>query len=285
MKKISLLTDLIKGSMKAKFITGAIIIVIVTSGAYLVMKANEGAVAEPNYDNQEVTSLEEITGSKEKAEEIVKINESNDPEKTIKVDGNTAPEETSIEKKEIQTKSSNKDGGTTPSTPNAPSTTETQNLAETQKPTENPPTTTIDNNYSSFTYDWNIGRNSGYMGGNNDYASMFNQLSSKSTYSAFVSEVNKAVQVVTQGAYVETVKAKFLNKVYNGKTITNVEFKYYTVPFMDNGEMVTDQYPYLQKQGVENFSGPNFSTVLACYGLVSDNGELSRFVQCTVYFN
>ena len=118
----------------------------------------------------------------------------------------------------------------------------------------------------------------------NDYSSEFSQLSSQSTVSSFNNEVNKAVQSLTQGAYEETVKSKFLNKVYNGKyLITNVSIQKYSVPILINGSLVADPYAELRKQGVENLPGGLFSAVVGNYGLVSDSDN-DYFVRVIVSF-
>ena len=125
---------------------------------------------------------------------------------------------------------------------------------------------------------------SGYVGGYNDYVSKFSALSSKSTVSSFNSEVNKAVQVLTQGAYEETVKNRFLNKVYNDQyLITGVTIERYSVPIFIGDELVTDPYSELVKQGIENTPGGLFATVVGNYGLVSDS-ENDYFVKVTVQF-
>ena len=125
---------------------------------------------------------------------------------------------------------------------------------------------------------------SGYVGGSNDYDSKYSALSSKSTVSSFVGEVNKAVQSLTQGAYEDTVKSRFLNKVYNGKyLITGVTIERYSVPIFIGDELVTDPYAEIVKQGAENTPGGLFATVVGNYGLVSDS-ENDYFVKLTVQF-
>lgn len=139
--------------------------------------------------------------------------------------------------------------------------------------------------FNGFSYSLSSeGHDTTYVGGDNNYASMFSQLSSKSTVSSFVSEANRAVQVLTQGAYEDKVKAKFMNKVYNGKyLVTGVSISRYSVPVIDNGELVTNPYSYLVNQGVENLPGGLFTTVVGKYSLVSDDG-IDRFVRIVIQF-
>lgn len=140
--------------------------------------------------------------------------------------------------------------------------------------------------FNGFSYNLSSeGMQSGYVGGDNNYASKFSALSSKSTVSSFVGEANKAVQALTQGAYDEKVKAKFMNKVYDGKyLITGVSITRYTVPVIDNGELVVDPYSYLVRQGVEDLPDGLFATVVGNYGDLNGQEGYDSFVRIVIQF-
>lgn len=140
--------------------------------------------------------------------------------------------------------------------------------------------------FNGFSYNLDTeGYKSGYIGGNNDYSSRYSVLSSKSTVSSFVSEANKAIQSLTQGAYDDKVKSKFMNKLYNGKyLITGVSINRYTVPIIDNGELVVDPYPYLVNQGIENLPSGLFATVVGNYGDLNGQEGYDSFVRIVIEF-
>ena len=128
----------------------------------------------------------------------------------------------------------------------------------------------------SFNYD--------YIGGYNNFASEFYQLSSKSTVSSFNSYVNTAVGALAQGASESGVKSQFLNKVYNNKyLITDVTIERFKVANMINGEVVFDQFSEAIKQGALNTPGGLFSSVIGNYALINDDDNI-YYVKVTVKF-
>lgn len=140
-----------------------------------------------------------------------------------------------------------------------------------------------DNSFKGFYY--SIGKDgSSYdkVGGENDYAAMFPQVSNKSTVKGLVPDVNRAVQVLTQGAYESKVKSKFLGKTYNGKKIVDVQIQYYEIPCLTGNEL-TDMNKELKKRGAFNTPGGQFASVLGEYTPMNDS--LEGFVKCTVILN
>ena len=139
--------------------------------------------------------------------------------------------------------------------------------------------------YEAFNgFNYNGSYASGYVGGYNNFASEFHQLSSKSTVSSFNSYVNTAVGALAQGASESVVKSQFLNKVYNNKyLITDVNIERFKVPNMINGEVIFDQFSEAIKQGALNTPGGLFSSVIGDYALVSDDDNI-HYVKVTVKF-
>lgn len=173
-----------------------------------------------------------------------------------------------------QTKPSNS-GSSSSSTPSAPS---PSNPAPSAPAPSKP-------QYEAFNgFNYNGSYASGYVGGYNNFASEFHQLSSKSTVSSFNSYVNTAVGALAQGASESVVKSQFLNKVYNNKyLITDVNIERFKVPNMINGEVIFDQFSEAIKQGALNTPGGLFSSVIGDYALVSDDDNI-HYVKVTVKF-
>lgn len=165
----------------------------------------------------------------------------------------------------------------TPSTP-TPSTPAPSNPTP-SSPTPSKPQYEAFNGFNykgSFNYD--------YIGGYNNFASEFSQLSSKSTVSSFNSYVNTAVGALAQGASESGVKSQFLNKVYNNKyLITDVTIERFKVANMINGEVVFDQFSEAIKQGALNTPGGLFSSVIGNYALINDDDNI-YYVKVTVKF-
>lgn len=175
---------------------------------------------------------------------------------------------------------SNNTGSSSSSTPSAPA---PSNPAP-SNPTPSAPAPSKPQ-YEAFNgFNYNGSYASGYVGGYNNFASEFYQLSSKSTVSSFNSYVNTAVGALAQGASESVVKSQFLNKVYSNKyLITDVNIERFKVPNMINGEVIFDQFSEAIKQGALNTPGGLFSSVIGDYALVSDDDNI-HYVKVTVKF-
>lgn len=180
-----------------------------------------------------------------------------------------------------QTKPSNT-GSNNSSTPSAPAPSNPAPAPSNPAPSAPAPSKPQYEAFNGFNYNGSYA--SGYVGGYNNFASEFHQLSSKSTVSSFNSYVNTAVGALAQGASESVVKSQFLNKVYNNKyLITDVNIERFKVPNMINGEVIFDQFSEAIKQGALNTPGGLFSSVIGDYALVSDDDNI-HYVKVTVKF-
>lgn len=180
-----------------------------------------------------------------------------------------------------QTKPSNS-GSSSSSTPSAPAPSNPAPAPSNPAPSAPAPSKPQYEAFNGFNYNGSYA--SGYVGGYNNFASEFHQLSSKSTVSSFNSYVNTAVGALAQGASESVVKSQFLNKVYNNKyLITDVNIERFKVPNMINGEVIFDQFSEAIKQGALNTPGGLFSSVIGDYALVSDDDNI-HYVKVTVKF-
>lgn len=177
---------------------------------------------------------------------------------------------------------SNSTGSSSSSTPSAPAPSNPAPAPSNPAPSAPAPSKPQYEAFNGFNYNGSYA--SGYVGGYNNFASEFHQLSSKSTVSSFNSYVNTAVGALAQGASESVVKSQFLNKVYNNKyLITDVNIERFKVPNMINGEVIFDQFSEAIKQGALNTPGGLFSSVIGDYALVSDDDNI-HYVKVTVKF-
>lgn len=177
---------------------------------------------------------------------------------------------------------SNNTGSSSSSTPSAPAPSNPAPAPSNPAPSSPAPSKPQYEAFNGFNYNGSYA--SGYVGGYNNFASEFHQLSSKSTVSSFNSYVNTAVGALAQGASESVVKSQFLNKVYNNKyLITDVNIERFKVPNMINGEVIFDQFSEAIKQGALNTPGGLFSSVIGDYALVSDDDNI-HYVKVTVKF-
>ena len=177
---------------------------------------------------------------------------------------------------------SNNTGSSSSSTPSAPAPSNPAPAPSNPAPSAPAPSKPQYEAFNGFNYNGSYA--SGYVGGYNNFASEFHQLSSKSTVSSFNSYVNTAVGALAQGASESVVKSQFLNKVYNNKyLITDVNIERFKVPNMINGEVIFDQFSEAIKQGALNTPGGLFSSVIGDYALVSDDDNI-HYVKVTVKF-
>lgn len=177
---------------------------------------------------------------------------------------------------------SNSTGSSSSSTPSSPAPSNPAPAPSNPAPSAPAPSKPQYEAFNGFNYNGSYA--SGYVGGYNNFASEFHQLSSKSTVSSFNSYVNTAVGALAQGASESVVKSQFLNKVYNNKyLITDVNIERFKVPNMINGEVIFDQFSEAIKQGALNTPGGLFSSVIGDYALVSDDDNI-HYVKVTVKF-
>lgn len=177
---------------------------------------------------------------------------------------------------------SNNTGSSSSSTPSSPAPSNPAPAPSNPAPSAPAPSKPQYEAFNGFNYNGSYA--SGYVGGYNNFASEFHQLSSKSTVSSFNSYVNTAVGALAQGASESVVKSQFLNKVYNNKyLITDVNIERFKVPNMINGEVIFDQFSEAIKQGALNTPGGLFSSVIGDYALVSDDDNI-HYVKVTVKF-
>lgn len=203
---------------------------------------------------------------------------SNNPSNNSQANSSTNNGSTNAGQTKPSNSGSNNTGSSSSSTPSAPAPSTPSNPAPSAPAPSKP-------QYEAFNgFNYNGSYASGYVGGYNNFASEFHQLSSKSTVSSFNSYVNTAVGALAQGASESVVKSQFLNKVYNNKyLITDVNIERFKVPNMINGEVIFDQFSEAIKQGALNTPGGLFSSVIGDYALVSDDDNI-HYVKVTVKF-
>lgn len=247
------------------------------------------------------STTEEVKDSTEesKKEEPAEVKE----ESKVNGSTNSSPSNSSSNSSSVSNNSSNNsqansstNNGSTNASQTKPSNTGSNNTGSSSSSTPSSPAPAPSNpapsapapskpQYEAFNgFNYNGSYASGYVGGYNNFASEFHQLSSKSTVSSFNSYVNTAVGALAQGASESVVKSQFLNKVYNNKyLITDVNIERFKVPNMINGEVIFDQFSEAIKQGALNTPGGLFSSVIGDYALVSDDDNI-HYVKVTVKF-
>lgn len=303
MKKIKLV-EIITGSLKAKIMTGVIVTTVVGGASIAVVNHMQNSRKAVQKDKQiEVTETKDTKNEDTKesklqaktSEEIFKEAE----EKAIK-EGKTIEEAKAIAANEVKKAKENGSSNSSSSNSNISNLSSSSSNSKSSGGSSNgstssgsgstQPSTPSKPTYPAFTgFSYSLtgdGRQSGYMGGDNNYATRFPGVSSKSTMSSFNGQTNEAIQVLTQGAYQSKVKSKFMNKLYNGKyLITDVSFQTYAVPYAINKHVLTDAeiYQELRNQGVESTPGGLFSQVVGEYGLASDDNN-THFIKITIQF-
>ena len=128
-------------------------------------------------------------------------------------------------------------------------------------------------------YNLKEGNTYDYIGGDNDYTKLFNSaLSNKSTEKEFLSEVNKAVCYLTQGAYEDKIKDQFVGKVWHGMKIKDCQIKHYRIL----EDLSVNEYEALQKQGIDKLPNGKFAVVVGSYNKPHD--ENLYYVRVLVTF-
>lgn len=208
---------------------------------------------------------------------------SNNPSNNSQANSSTNNGSTNAGQTKPSNSGSNNTGSSSSSTPSAPAPSNpAPSTPSNPAPSAPAPSKPQYEAFNGFNYNGSYA--SGYVGGYNNFASEFHQLSSKSTVSSFNSYVNTAVGALAQGASESVVKSQFLNKVYNNKyLITDVNIERFKVPNMINGEVIFDQFSEAIKQGALNTPGGLFSSVIGDYALVSDDDNI-HYVKVTVKF-
>lgn len=207
---------------------------------------------------------------------------SNNPSNNSQANSSTNNGSTNASQTKPSNSGSNNTGSSSSSTPSAPAPSNPAPAPSNPAPSAPAPSKPQYEAFNGFNYNGSYA--SGYVGGYNNFASEFHQLSSKSTVSSFNSYVNTAVGALAQGASESVVKSQFLNKVYNNKyLITDVNIERFKVPNMINGEVIFDQFSEAIKQGALNTPGGLFSSVIGDYALVSDDDNI-HYVKVTVKF-
>lgn len=207
---------------------------------------------------------------------------SNNPSNNSQANSSTNNGSTNAGQTKPSNSGSNNTGSSSSSTTSAPAPSNPAPAPSNPAPSAPAPSKPQYEAFNGFNYNGSYA--SGYVGGYNNFASEFHQLSSKSTVSSFNSYVNTAVGALAQGASESVVKSQFLNKVYNNKyLITDVNIERFKVPNMINGEVIFDQFSEAIKQGALNTPGGLFSSVIGDYALVSDDDNI-HYVKVTVKF-